>query len=215
MKVVVALILASALLVENVYPLPLALMSPLGLGLGLGYPLGLGLGLGFPFMGFGLGLGRVGFRRFGLRRLGRDAEVDEKAERQVAEHMEKQMANKTICSYESVTGLLQCASISASFECQVEERLPGLENVNIRLADLEIVPAVPKQFDVLKVLSRASSGLFTFIQPGTTKQITVSLFNSDKITEPGLFVKDSTCWSQFQRVISESKPEDVGFALTL
>jgi len=214
MKVVVALILVSALLVDNVYPLPLALMSPLGLGLGLNPLLGLGMGfgLGFPFMGlgFGLGMGRIGMRRFG-----RDAEIDEKTERQVTEHMQAQMANKTICSYEGATNLLQCASVSASFECQVEERLPGLETVNIRLADLEILPAVPNKFDVLRVLSRASSGLFTFIQPGTTKQVTISLFNSEKSTETGLFVKDTSCWNQFQRVVSQSKPEDVGFALAL
>ena len=215
MKVVVALILASALLVENVYPLPLALMSPLGLGLGLGMPFPLGIGLGFPFMGLGLGLGRVGFRRFGLGRVGRDADIDEKTERQVAEHMQAQMANKTICSYEGATNLLQCASVSASFECQVEERLTGLENVSIRLADMEIVPVVANKFDVLRILSRASSGLFSFIQPGSTKQITITMSNSEKVTEPGLFVKDSACWSQFQRVVSQSKPEDVGFALSL
>ncbi|CAF0906093.1 unnamed protein product [Brachionus calyciflorus] len=218
MKVVLALVLASALLVENVYPLPLALMgpfSPLGLGFGLGP---LGLGLFNPFLGaglgWGLGFGRMGLRRFGRFRGRREGELNEQQVREVQAQMQAQMANKTACSYDGSAQLLQCASVSSSFECQIEERLPGLEQVQVKLTDFEIVPASQTN-DVFRIVSRASSGLFTFIQPGTTKQVTLSIFNSDKVTQPGLLVKDSACWSQLQRVFTQSKPEDVGFALAL
>lgn len=203
MRTFLVLLIASALLVENVYPWPLALMGPLAFGMGLPLPF-LGMGLGW-----GMGLGRVGLRRFGNRRFGREAQVAE------SQAIPSEMMNKTLCSYESDLRVLQCASMTSSFDCQVEERLPELGNVEIRLADMELVPAMPNNFDVIKVLSRASSGLFSFIQPGTTKQITLSLFNSEKVNQPGLLVKDATCWSQIQRVVSQSDRDDVGFALAL
>lgn len=203
MRALVVLLIASALLVENVYSWPLALMGPLGLGMGLPF-------MGLPFLGMGLGwgmgFGRVGMRRFGHRR-GR--EVND------VQSIPPEMMNKTVCSYESDLKVLQCASMLSSFDCQVEERMPNMGDIEIRLADMEMVPATPNSFDVIKVLSRASSGLFSFIQPGTTKQITLSLFNSEKVTQPGLLIKDETCWAQVQRVVSQSNREDVGFVLAL
>lgn len=207
MRAVLVLLIASALLIENVYPWPLALMGPLAFGMGFPF-------MGLPFLGMGLGwgmgMGRIGMRRFGHRgRFGREANVAE------TQSIPPEMMNKTICSYESDLKVLQCASMLSSFDCQVEERLPNMGDIEIRLADMEMVPATPSSFDVIKVLSRASSGLFTFIQPGTTKQITLSLFNSEKVNQPGLLIKDETCWAQVQRVVSQSKREDVGFALAL
>ncbi|RNA21233.1 hypothetical protein BpHYR1_028788 [Brachionus plicatilis] len=201
MRTFLALLVASALLVENVYPWPLALM-----GLGMGFPF---MGLGMMGLGWGMGLGRVGLRRFGHRRFGREADVLE------SQAVPPELANKTLCSYESDLKILQCASMTSSFDCQVEERMPKMENIEIRLADMELAPAKPNNFDVIRILSRASSGLFTFIQPGTTKQVTLSLFNSEKVNQPGLLIKDELCWSQIQHVVSKSNRDDVGFALAL
>jgi len=184
-----------------------------GLGFGgLGYP---GLGFGYPGWGFGgLGFGGLGFGRFGGfggrfgggigGRRGRDVEV---------------IANLTQCAISSENKKLICTG-EHELTCDVVQNCTGLAKPFAYVVkDLTIKP-VGADFHLFaqkEVEHKLMTEDNTFVDPITSKPITVALFvDEDNISEWGFKFAEPACWTKFESIVkSIEKPEELEFEVSI
>ena len=105
-----------------------------------------------------------------------------------------------------------------NFECTVKPVLSVLNDTTLRMSNLTVVPAVVDGVKVYRIVSITADMVpekLTLIHPVTHKNVSISLFSSPKVTQSGLLVDDSKCWSQFESVIAETTPENVRFSLII
>ncbi|RNA30457.1 hypothetical protein BpHYR1_036218 [Brachionus plicatilis] len=121
--------------------------------------------------------------------------------------------NKTFCNYSSDRKILSCNGVNSSFDCDVIQKLSGLEKLRLRLSRLELVPAEEDNLSVLRLLTPESD--FTVVEPLTKRKIVLSLFNSKNTNDPGLMINDSQCWGKVENLVKENKREDIQLALFL
>jgi len=193
---------------------PLGLPFPgMGPGFGFGLPFGPFGPFGLPFLPFlrpGFGLRRFGGLGMGLGLLGKRS-VDDSVP--VVNGTETE-SNRTLCNYSSKKQQLACHGLQHNFECDVQENLVGLENIKLRLADLRIVPETVKNVEFLRILARRSMMTrMTAVNPMTKKDLLLSFYHEEHVSEPGFLIKDQKCWSQFESMVKGSGQEDVRLAL--
>jgi hypothetical protein len=176
-----------------------------GLGLGLG-----GLGFG----GFGLGFGGFGLARLAL--LSRFALFGKRSVDSLPQIWNGQ--NKTVFTYVPESSVIRADSGEQKFDCEVEARLDAVKDITIRLPWLNMLPEVVKQsgsdVHVIRLYSRVT-GVSTFINPKTSKDITLSIYSSPIVQEPGWFVKDVKCYEKIDSVVSALGVEGVKFAIDI
>lgn len=189
-------------------------------------PVGMGMGMGMPIVPIGLGVGPRRLNKF-MRKAARRMMASNMIAANMAlvgvgkrdvsnssvEEEEVFPANKTLCNFSSQRGILSCHGVNHNFDCEVTLKLTGLEKLKLRLADLELVPAEEKNFNVLRLFSHDSK--FTVVEPVSKKKIVLSLFNAEHVSEPGLLIKDSTCWSNVESLVRESPRENIRLAIFL
>lgn len=187
--------------VPVVHPMPIA--APL-----MAAPL-----MAAPFIGFGRGtFGR--FRSFRRRRpMRRFFKRDNTNSTEELIEEEEFPVNTTFCNYSSDRKILSCNGANSSFDCDVTQKLSGLEKLRLRLSRLELVPTEDENLNVLRLFSPDSD--FTVVEPLTKRKIVLSLFNSSETNVPGLMIKDSECWDKIKNVVKENKREDIQLALFL
>jgi hypothetical protein len=126
--------------------------------------------------------------------------------------------NKTQCVYVQESSLIRCDSGEQKFDCDVEARLNAVNNITVRLPWLNMVPEVVKQSGsdvrVIRLFSRVHL-TSTMINPKTNKDITLSIYSSPVVQEPGWFVKDAKCFEKIDSVVSALGVEGVKFAVDI
>jgi hypothetical protein len=130
----------------------------------------------------------------------------------------EEVVNKTLCSYTSMKSILNCRGGEVSFECVVKPILSVLGDATFRLSNLTVVPEVVNGVKIYRIVSLTTDLVpekITLVHPVSHKNILLSLFSSVKITEPGLLVDDSKCWSKFESIIADTTPETVRFSLII
>jgi len=170
-----------------------------GFGLGLGFPFGLGLG--------GLGLGLGGFGRFGLGGFGFGGRLGG-----IRGKREVNGTEVVKCVLSTELGLLNCTGPHENIECSIEPHLINFPDIKLRLVDLVFKETEKK--DLLKIVKRRS-GKFTFVEPSTHKTVLLSLFSDPKVTEPGFFVKDATCFKEVVTLFKANTHVKVGLNINV
>jgi len=199
-------------------PVPaLGMGMGMGLGMGLGMPfgpLGLGLGLGMPFGPLGLGAGLL-FRR-PLMRLALMGGLLGKRDLTEMEAMLNTInANSSVCSISSENSTLICHIVAKNenLECQVTPKFEKLGRLNLTTINMDVVPEKINSEDIFRIHSNKTEDKFTFVDSESKKPVTLSLFNSDKITEQGFLVRDEKCWSRFETLLRESNEKNVRLSI--
>ena len=93
-----------------------------------------------------------------------------------------------------------------TFECGVETRLESIKGITMKLPSLGVVPekATLKSTttDVLRLYSRIVDSNCTFTTPRESKPVTLAIYSTPELSEPGFFIKDTACWSKFFNVVN-------------
>jgi len=172
----------------------------------------------FPFIGpffrpfgFGFGFGPFGFRRrfFGKR----DVE-----ETPVVETPETLNTTRTFCRYLQEKSVFSCKGVEEEFDCEVKPNLKELGSFSFRSLNLRFTPhsytseTIETPIDIFRIVSRNST--HTVFDPVAKKEILLSVYPTETVTEPGFWFTDSKCWERFSTLVRQPT-EDVRLALTL
>jgi len=130
----------------------------------------------------------------------------------------EEVGNTTLCSYTNVKDILSCRG-EKNFECTVTPRLTELNGANVRLSNLTLVPEVVDGVNVYRIVSWEPTTTmvrkWTLVHPVKHENILVSIFSSPKVEGTGLIVEDRECWSKFESVLEDLKPENIRFSFIL
>jgi len=216
MKVAIfAVCILSAFVINSVVsqfpPFIPPIIPPVGLGLGLPFgPLGLGLGLG----PFGLGGGLL-FRRPLLRLALLGGMLGKRDVSDVQAMLNATDMNSTICGISSATSKLTCHIVAKNenIDCKVVAKLEKLGNLNLTSIDMDVMPEKIESEDIFRIHSTKEDKKITFVNPIDKKPVLLSIFQSEKIAQPGFMVQDKQCWSRLETLLKESKEKSVRLSL--
>jgi len=113
---------------------------------------------------------------------------------------------------------LSCHGAKYNFECPAVPNYVDLTSISYRVHNLTVVPehvrVEGEQHRIFRLFSTIEDKLndYTLIEK-SEKKVTFSVYGSDDITENGIRIEDDTCWHSFVKMMKETTPHTVRFAL--
>ena len=125
---------------------------------------------------------------------------------------------RTFCRYLQEKSVFSCKGVEEEFDCEVRPNLKELGTFSFRSLNLRFTPhsytseTIETPIDIFRIVSRNST--HTVFDPVAKKEVLLSVYPTETVTEPGFLFTDAKCWERFSTLVRKTT-EEVRLALTL